>query len=914
MANDAFLSYSRQESKEFVARLAAALEARGRDCWVDLEDIPPASEFMQDLRDGIGGSDAFCFVLSPRALESEYCRRELDYALERNKRMIPIAHRRLAETPPEPLASHSWIPQEGLFDDDFDASVDELIRALDTDVDWVRGHTKWGQRAEGWRRGGQDRGALLRGQELRDAETWLSGQAGKTPAPTASHAEFVLRSQRESRNRTRKMLSAVAVALVISLVLAGVAFWQRSVAIANFHQATGVRLVSEAQAMLADSRTGGDSRALQELVIAAALTGKPDRDAVYDAAVQQHALRKIANAAGFVYRPAYSPDGTLIATGTEGGAIRLWDAATGTPHGEPLTGHQDNTAFVSFNSDGTQLVSASTDHTIRRWDVASGDQIGKTFNLDEPATWVTFGDQDKKLAVVVGHRLHILDAASGKVLATHPEPVDKVALGSNKADRLAVARGKTVHISKISTGAQVGPPSEAHTDIVASLAFTPDGARLVSGSHDKTLRVWDSATGLPIGEPLTGHQAEVTLVEVSPDGTLIASGSLDHTVRLWDVATGHPVGAPIPASDGLLTGLAFSPDGRSLAVGSTDSTLRIFDVGAARTVTGTAVAYGPDGAIVTGDSAGAVRRWDPVTHEPLGPPVTGHAKGIARLVASRNGQALISSGDEGTVRLWDPRSGRPVGEPIRVSDSGVISLALDPQGRRFATGSLDGTAQIWDIETRKPLTGPLRSTKVTAGTAMAVFLGSDGTRVASLTVNPTRGANLTIWDDDSDEPVYSDDMGVAFTGAFGSDTTMVLGGLEGTVAFVDFTAQEPLQHKAVGHTDAVMTAVYSPQGNRVATGSRNNDVRLWDAGAGTAIGRPITGPRASVINSVFSGDGTQMAIGTADNEVWVWPAVASPADLCAKLTENMSHEQWDEWVSPDIDYIEGCPGLPIAGT
>ena len=97
MANDAFLSYSRQESKEFVARLAAALEARGRDCWVDLDDIPPASEFMQDLRDGIGGSDAFCFVLSPRALESEYCRRELEYALERNKRIIPIAHRRLAD-------------------------------------------------------------------------------------------------------------------------------------------------------------------------------------------------------------------------------------------------------------------------------------------------------------------------------------------------------------------------------------------------------------------------------------------------------------------------------------------------------------------------------------------------------------------------------------------------------------------------------------------------------------------------------------------------------------------------------------------------------------------------------------------------------------------------------------------------
>ena len=911
MANDAFLSYSRKESKEFVARLAAALEARDRDCWVDLDDIPPASEFMQDLRDGIGGSDAFCFVLSPRALESEYCRRELDYALERNKRIIPIAHRRLTDAPPEPLASHSWIPQEGLFDDDFDSSVDELIRALDTDVDWVRGHTKWGQRAEGWQRGGHDRGALLRGQELRDAETWLAGQAGKTPAPTAAHAEFVLRSQRESRNRTRKLLSAVAVALVISLALAGVAFWQRSVAIKNFRQATGVRLVSEAQAMLADSRTGGDSRALQQLVIAAALTGKPDRDAVYDAVVQQHALKKIVNSNGFVYQPAYSPDGTLIAAGTEGGAIQLWDAATGKPHGEPLTGPEGNTPVVSFNSDGTQLVSASVDRTIRRWDVRTGQQVGKMFNLDEVPSWVAFGNHDTKLGLIAGDRFRIVDAETGEVTAGLPEPVDKIAL-SPGSDRLATARGKTVRISTMST-TPVGPLTEAHTDDVVSLAFTPDGTRLVSGSHDKTVRVWDAVTGMPIGAPLTGHEAEVTAVAVSPDGTLIASGSLDHTVRLWDVGTRRPVGAPIPATDALLMGLAFSPDGRSLAVGGSDHTLRILDVGAARTVTGTSVAYGPDGVIITGDSGGGVRRWDGVTHEPLGPAVAGHTKGVVRLMSSPHGQTLISAGDDGTVRIWDPRSGQPDGEPIRIGDTAVVAVSLDDQGKRFATGSMDGGAQIWDSQTRQPVTGVLRSTEVAAGTATAVALGSDGTRVASLTVNPTRGANLTIWDDDSGKPVYSDDMGVAFTGAFGSDTTMVLGGVEGTVAFLDFAAEEPLQHTAVGHTDAVTTAVYSSQNDRVATGSRDGEVRLWDAVTGTAIGRPITGPREAVVNAVFSDDGTQVAVATTDNEVWVWPAVSSPTDLCAKLTQNMSRKQWDEWVSPDIDYITGCPDLPIAG-
>ena len=43
----------------------------------------------------------------------------------------------------------------------------------------------------------------------------------------------------------------------------------------------------------------------------------------------------------------------------------------------------------------------------------------------------------------------------------------------------------------------------------------------------------------------------------------------------------------------------------------------------------------------------------------------------------------------------------------------------------------------------------------------------------------------------------------------------------------------------------------------------------------------------------------------------LWPAVASPDMLCAKLTANMSHKQWRDWVSPNVDYIKACPDLPI---
>jgi WD40 repeat protein len=96
------------------------------------------------------------------------------------------------------------------------------------------------------------------------------------------------------------------------------------------------------------------------------------------------------------------------------------------------------------------------------------------------------------------------------------------------------------------------------TPTVNSVAFSPDGTRIVSGSSDKSVRVWDASTGAEL-KVLNGHTSAVYSVAFSPDGTRIVSGSSDNSVRVWDASTG----AELKVLNGhteSVNSVAFSPD------------------------------------------------------------------------------------------------------------------------------------------------------------------------------------------------------------------------------------------------------------------------------------------------------------------------------------------------------------------
>lgn len=149
--------------------------------------------------------------------------------------------------------------------------------------------------------------------------------------------------------------------------------------------------------------------------------------------------------------------------------------------------------------------------------------------------------------------------------------------------------------------------------------------------------------------------------------------------------------------------------------------------------------------------------------------------------------------------------------------------------------------------------------------------------------------------------------------AFSPDgTRLVSGSHDGTLRLWDAQTGLPSGAPIQGHRDRVRSVAFSPDGTRLFSGGEDGTLRLWDAQTGQPIGAPFKGHEGRVWSVAFSPDGTRLLSSGGDG-IRLGPAPkAWPDILCAKLVNNMSGEEWSEQVSPDIDYIKLCPGLPDA--
>ena len=243
-----FISYSRRDG-EFASRLHDALAERGYDVWIDREDIPPSAKWFDEIRSGIAEADGVVFVISPDSAASEVCVRELELATDLGKRIVPAVCREPDGVPvPEAAASLNWVFLRD--SDDFTDGVATLTRALETDLEHVRTHTRLGVAAGRWEASGRDKSQLLRGAELAAAEQWLVSAGEKPPPPTSVHREYVLASRTAATRRQGGIVAAVSVALVVAIVLGVIALVQRSTAIHERNVSTARFLDAAAQSNL----------------------------------------------------------------------------------------------------------------------------------------------------------------------------------------------------------------------------------------------------------------------------------------------------------------------------------------------------------------------------------------------------------------------------------------------------------------------------------------------------------------------------------------------------------------------------------------------------------------------------------------------------------------------------------------
>jgi WD40 repeat protein/class 3 adenylate cyclase/tRNA A-37 threonylcarbamoyl transferase component Bud32/energy-coupling factor transporter ATP-binding protein EcfA2 len=498
-----------------------------------------------------------------------------------------------------------------------------------------------------------------------------------------------------------------------------------------------------------------------------------------------------------------------------------------------------NEASVAFTPDGTLVTSAQQGETLL-WNARSG-RVERRFAIGGPFAT----SPDGRFAALARNS---------------PDP-------ANPSASLAVL--------DLTTGrSRALTPLPAQGWIV-SVAFTPDGRRVVGASFDGALRVWELASGT-IVQTFAGQSSGENLT-VTPDGRTVFSGAETGTVVAWDLSGSQQISRGLGWStrgrdQGCLTTpcFAINPQSTLMASSQGDGTVALIDLRTRRVVDTLAARNGPQ---------------------------------AEALAFFPDGRRLAVGGLAGSVTLWDVKT-RRVLRTIRYPNP-VWWVAISPDGRRLAAQSRTvdkpgSRVEVRDVASNRVLWS--RRLTIDRGRG-GVFFSPDGRRLAAPgCCRP--GSPIEIWNARSGERELSVAVdGYAAGLAFSPDGRMLAAGTNsGKVLLMDAQDGERLGPPIEVGKHEIAPVSFSPDGRLLAASSGDETATVWDLASRKRLGTTFP----SVFVAQFAPDGDLVIAHLEDTVKWPMDPRTWMRFACQVAGRDLTPAEWSD-VLPDRDYRRNCP-------
>jgi WD40 repeat protein len=540
---------------------------------------------------------------------------------------------------------------------------------------------------------------------------------------------------------------------------------------------------------------------------------------------------------------AYSPDGKWLVTGSDDGAIRIWDSAAGKLV-RVLLGHSGAVRSVCWSPDGRYLASGGSGKTIQLWEPRAGLLL-RTFTSPSE-----------------GHTVRAVAwSPDGKTLASCNGGTKPIA---------AIA----VNLWDVVSG-RILRSLEEHNEDVTAIVWSPDATRLASAGKDNRIRIWDPATGRLLRSIETNMVAALAW---SPDGKTLASclglrhGEPIPGATLWDVDACEPRGTLMQTKLG--TGaIAWSPAGTNLCCASPmdSSDVEVWSIGAGQFFYNAPVPFynagwasgnracvwSPDGtrfAIAHGSGRTYVFRstYGSRLYE------LPHHLGETRAVAfSPDGSHLASGHAPSTVDIWETGTGKPTGKRCKIGNRSTNCVSWSPDAQKVAFGtSPDQTVRILGV-----VSGRQHFMKASAIPNAAAWC-STGHRIAC------GGARAGVFDPASGERLldlreYGDAL------AWSHDDRRIAVGGGNAVAICDSKTGQESQSFYCGFWPTRLA--WSPDERLLAVSGWSTGIQVWNIEARRLVTTLETSIRGGIHFLRWDQDGRKLISG-GETQTCVWDA------------------------------------------